>query len=129
MVLTWQMVLPNVLCLDVKVLDEFEQEIDLKQTFDDDQIPQRGQYSDESTADNSNYSDEDLENAGYSMSDGEDDDADLESDNSYNFDSEADDDFDSDDVDFASEEDDEFADDDDNEIGGYEGIDDFSDED
>ncbi len=118
------------LCLDVKVLDEFEQEIDLKQTFDDDdQIPQRGQYSDESTADNSNYSDEDLGNAGYSMSDGEDDDADLESDNSYNFDSEADDDFDSDDVDFASEEDDEFADDDDNEIGGYEGIDDFSDED
>ena len=118
------------LCLDVKVLDEFEQEIDLKQTFDDDdQIPQRGQYSDESTADNSNYSDEDLENAGYSMSDGEDDDVDLESDNSYNFDSEADDDFDSDDVDFASEEDDEFADDDDNEIGGYEGIDDFSDED
>ena len=71
------------LCLDVRVLDENQNEIDLKQSFDDDDdiIPQPVSFADED-ADASSYTDSELEDAGYQTGDidDEDDDDDLFSD-------------------------------------------------
>ncbi|MCM1227149.1 MAG: DNA-directed RNA polymerase subunit beta [Clostridium sp.] len=89
------------LCLDVRVLDENQEEIDLKQSFDDDIIPQPVSFADEDTEDRS-YEDSDIENSGFSLDDiddmdmdydDEDDDIleDPESDDMFSFD-EADDD-------------------------------------
>ncbi|MBP0989070.1 MAG: DNA-directed RNA polymerase subunit beta, partial [Oscillospiraceae bacterium] len=52
--------------LDVRVLDEDHQEIDLKQSFDDD-LPPRGpsDFDDENTADTTHYENEDMGAAGY----------------------------------------------------------------
>ena len=50
--------------LDIKVLDENQQEIDLKQNFDDDDKP-KGEYSDEKTEDLTKYSDDDIRNEGF----------------------------------------------------------------
>ena len=52
--------------LDVRVLDEDHQEIDLKQSFDDD-LPPRGpsDFDDENTADTTHYANEDMGEAGY----------------------------------------------------------------
>ena len=74
------------LCLDVKVLDEEKNEIDLKQSFDedDDIIPQPVSFADEE-ADSKLTSDSDMEDAGYTLANnGEDtlgdfDDMDMES--------------------------------------------------
>ena len=64
------------LCLDVKVLDINQQEIDLKQNFDDeDPMPSHDSFADEDTADTTSYSDGDIGDAGFSM-DGEDEDGD-----------------------------------------------------
>ena len=52
--------------LDVRVLDENEEEIDLKQSFDDDDvIPQGSNFDDENTADTSRYADDEMGDAGY----------------------------------------------------------------
>ena len=109
------------LCLDVKVLDENQEEIDLTQSFeDDDPMPSR-QYDDEDTSDSSDFSESDLGDAGYSL-DGEDEEGDS-------FDSvDKDDEFSFDD----GEDDDEFGFGDDEEDGDFfDGldIDDASDED
>ena len=63
------------LCLDVRVLDENQEEIDLKQSFDedDDIIPQPVSFADEE-AEADSYSDAEMEDAGYSLEDGEEDD-------------------------------------------------------
>ena len=65
------------LCLDVRVLDENQNEIDLKQSFDDDDdiIPQPVSFADED-ADSSSYTDSELEDAGYQTGDIEDEDED-----------------------------------------------------
>ena len=61
--------------LDVRVLDENQQEIDLKQNFDDeDPMPSNDSYADEDTRDNSEYSDSDIEESGFSFEDSGDDD-------------------------------------------------------
>ena len=72
------------LCLDVRVLDEDKNEIDLKQSFDedDDIIPQPVSFADEN-ADAELTSDSEIENAGYTLEDVEDEadefgDADIE---------------------------------------------------
>ncbi len=53
--------------LDVRVLDEEQQEIDLKQSFDDDDmIPQGSDFDDEDTADRTRYNDVDMGDEGYS---------------------------------------------------------------
>ena len=62
------------LCLDVRVLDINQQEIDLKQNFDDDPIPARDSFRDENTADKNDYSDDDIGGAGFSLDDIDDDD-------------------------------------------------------
>jgi DNA-directed RNA polymerase subunit beta len=61
------------LCLDVKVLDENQQEIDLKQTFDDDDIiPQPVSFADDNPeATDMNYNDSEMEDAGFSLEEGE----------------------------------------------------------
>ena len=109
------------LCLDVKVLDENQEEIDLTQNFDDDDPMPSRQYDDEDTSDNSDFSESDLGDAGYSL-DGEDEEGDS-------FDSvDKDDEFSFDD----GEDDDEFGFGDDEEDGDFfDGldIDDASDED
>ena len=69
------------LCLDVRVLDENQQEIDLKQSFDDDDdiIPQPVSFADEN-ADAESYSDTEMEDAGYTLEDADqmdDDDEDI----------------------------------------------------
>ena len=62
------------LCLDVRVLDENQQEIDLKQSFDDDEPVVSGDsFADEETGDLSSYSDDDMGDAGFSL-DGDDED-------------------------------------------------------
>ncbi|WP_024860542.1 DNA-directed RNA polymerase subunit beta [Ruminococcus flavefaciens] len=64
------------LCLDVKVLDENQEEIDLTQNFDDeDPMPPRGSYDDEDTGDSSDFSESDLGDAGFGI-EGEDEDGD-----------------------------------------------------
>ncbi len=72
------------LCLDVRVLDEDKNEIDLKQSFDDDDdiIPQPVSFADEN-ADAELTSDSEIEDAGYTLEDVEDEadefgDADIE---------------------------------------------------
>ena len=86
------------LCLDVKVLDENQEEIDLKQSFDDDDIiPQPVSFEDEN-ADADTYNDTEMEDAGFSLEDNEDDDEILEdlddsdSDDMFSFDLSMDDD-------------------------------------
>ncbi|MCR4638506.1 DNA-directed RNA polymerase subunit beta [Ruminococcus sp.] len=65
------------LCLDVKVLDENQEEIDLTQNFDDeDPMPSRS-YDDEDTVDSSDFNEDDLGDAGYGI-EGEDEDGDLD---------------------------------------------------
>ena len=60
--------------LDVRVLDTNQEEIDLKQNFDDDDIiPQPVAFADEDTADETFYENNDMEDAGFTM-DGEDED-------------------------------------------------------
>ena len=78
------------LCLDVKVLDENQEEIDLTQTFDDDDpIPSRDSFADEDTSDSSDFSESDLGDAGYSL-DGEDEEGDsfdsVDKDDEFSFD-------------------------------------------
>ncbi len=52
--------------LDVRVLDEDNQEIDLKQSFDDDLPPQSStEFADENTADTTHYESEDMGEAGF----------------------------------------------------------------
>ena len=112
------------LCLDVKVLDINQEEIDLKQNFDDDDpMPSRESFSDEDTADSTSYSDSDMEDAGFGFEDDEngdlDDDFDsVDKDDEFSFDEGEDDDdfnfgddeeegdlFDSFDIDDPSDED------------------------
>jgi len=60
------------LCLDVRVLDGNQNEIDLKQNFDDDDpIPATTSFEDEETSDNSEYSDDDIRGEGYLIDDEE----------------------------------------------------------
>ena len=69
------------LCLDVKVLDINQNEIDLKQNFDDDEPIHRGDhFADEETDDITSYSDDDIEGAGYSLDGDEDEDDSFASD-------------------------------------------------
>ncbi len=67
------------LCLDVRVLDENHEEIDLKQSFDDDDdiIPQPVSFADEETQPDS-YDDTEIEDAGYSLDECDEDDDVLE---------------------------------------------------
>ena len=110
------------LCLDVKVLDINQNEIDLKQNFDDDdQIPTRDSFADEETADSTSYSDSDMEDAGFGF-EGDDEEGDdfggVDKDDEFSFDEGEDDDdfgfgddeeegdlFDSFDIDDPSDED------------------------
>ena len=89
------------LCLDIKVLDENQEEIDLKQTFDDDDdiIPQPVSFADDNPeASDMNYNDSDMEDAGFTLKDVEDDEDVLvdfeesESEDMFSFDMSADDD-------------------------------------
>ena len=87
------------LCLDVRVLDENQEEIDLKQSFDDDDIiPQPVSFADENTEEQP-YDEAGMEESGYSFEDADegDDDiledlADPEPDDLFSFDMSADDD-------------------------------------
>ncbi len=76
--------------LDVKVLDINQEEIDLKQSFDDDPIPARGDFNDEETEDLSALSDDDISDAGFSLGDAdEDEDFDrMEKEDTFSFDDE-----------------------------------------
>ncbi len=79
------------LCLDVKVLDINQEEIDLKQNFDDDPIPARDSFSDEDTADSTSYSDDEMGDAGFGF-EGEDDEFDsVGKDDEFSFDDDEDD--------------------------------------
>ena len=81
------------LCLDVKVLDINQEEIDLKQNFDDDPIPHKDSFDDEDTSDTSDLSDSDLGDAGFGF-EGDDDDSDLlggDKDDDFSFDDDEDD--------------------------------------
>ena len=62
------------LCLDVRVLDINQDEIDLKQNFDDDDpIPSHSSYADEDTADKNSYSGDDMANEGFMVGEGAED--------------------------------------------------------
>ena len=64
------------LCLDVRVLDDELNEIDLKQSFDDDEdiIPQPVSFADDNPdATDMNYNDDEMEDAGFSFEDADDD--------------------------------------------------------
>ncbi|MBR3283405.1 MAG: DNA-directed RNA polymerase subunit beta, partial [Ruminococcus sp.] len=80
------------LCLDVKVLDINQEEIDLKQTFDDDDpMPSNESFSDEDTADSTEYSDGDIGDVGFSFDeeggeDGDDDFSSVDGDDEFSFD-------------------------------------------
>ncbi len=77
--------------LDVKVLDINQEEIDLKQSFDDDPMPVRGDFNDEETEDLNALSDDEIGDAGFRAIDGEDDGfEELEKGESYSFDDEDD---------------------------------------
>lgn len=84
------------LCLDVRVLDENQDEIDLKQSFDDDDIiPQPVSFADEN-ADEHPFEESEIEDAGFTLDDVEDDDIledldDSESGEMFSFDISADD--------------------------------------
>ena len=87
------------LCLDVRVLDENQEEIDLKQSFDDDDlIPQPVSFADENTEDHL-YEDSEMEESGFSLDDIDENDDDIledlddpESDDMFSFDMSEDDD-------------------------------------
>ncbi|MBR2284527.1 MAG: DNA-directed RNA polymerase subunit beta [Ruminococcus sp.] len=55
------------LCLDVRVLDEFQNVIDLKQNFDDDPMPVRESYTEEEMAEDTSVSDEQMRRDGFLM--------------------------------------------------------------
>jgi len=99
------------LCLDVKVLDENQEEIDLTQSFDDDDPMPSRSYDDEDTLDNSDFSESDLGDAGFGV-EGEDEDGEdgvldlLGGDDDFNFDEDDDMDLDSDDTDVLDLDDD-----------------------
>ena len=99
------------LCLDVKVLDENQEEIDLTQNFDDDDPMPSRSYDDEDTLDNSDFSENDLGDAGFGV-EGEDEDGEdgvldlLGGDDDFNFDEDDDMDLDSDDADVLDLDDD-----------------------
>ena len=84
------------LCLDVRVLYENQDEIDLKQSFDDDDIiPQPVSFADEN-ADEHPFEESEIEDAGFTLDDVEDDDIledldDSESGAMFSFDISADD--------------------------------------
>ena len=92
------------LCLDVKVLDENQEEIDLTQNFDDDDPMPSRSYDDEDTVDNSDFNEDDLGDAGYGI-EGEDEDGDLDM-----VDGEDDFSFDEDEDDLGLDEDDDVLD-------------------
>ena len=105
------------LCLDVKVLDINQEEIDLKQNFDDDDpIPSRDNtsFADEKTEDSTEYSDDDIRDEGFTFDD--DESSDSEDSEDYN-----DDEF--------SFDDDELVIDDDSELFDSFDLDDSSSED
>ena len=108
------------LCLDVKVLDINQEEIDLKQNFDDDDpIPVNDNnisFADEQTDDNTEYSDDDIRDEGFTF----DEDENSDSDDSEDY---TDDEFSFDD------DDDELVIDDDSELFDSFDIDDPSNED
>ncbi|MCI7803502.1 MAG: DNA-directed RNA polymerase subunit beta [Oscillospiraceae bacterium] len=87
------------LCLDVRVLDENQEEIDLKQSFDDDDlIPQPVSFADENTEDHL-YEDSEMEESRFSLDDIDENDDDIledlddpESDDMFSFDMSEDDD-------------------------------------
>ena len=83
------------LCLDVKVLDINQEEIDLKQNLDDDDpIPPQSSFDDEDTADKNSYSDADMGSEGFMLDeDEESDDVSLGGD-AFSFDDSDDGDFD-----------------------------------
>ncbi len=82
------------LCLDVRVLDDELNEIDLKQSFDDDEdiIPQPVSFADDNPdATDMNYNDDEMEDAGFSFEDADDDiledlDDDSEDEDMFSFD-------------------------------------------
>ncbi len=83
------------LCLDVKVLDENQEEIDLTQNFDDDDPMPSRSYDDEDTVDNSDFNEDDLGDAGYGI-EGEDEDEDgdldlVDGEDDFSFDEDEDD--------------------------------------
>jgi DNA-directed RNA polymerase subunit beta len=79
------------LCLDVKVLDINQEEIDLKQNFDDDDpVPAGGSFDDEDTGDTSSYSDDDMGDAGFGF-EGDDDFDGVDKDDEFSFDDDEDD--------------------------------------
>ena len=99
--------------LDVKVLDINQEEIDLKQNFDDDPIVSGDSFADEETADTNSYSDADMGSEGFSFEEGEGEDSLglVDSDEEYSFDDdlglgddEEDDLFDSFDLDDSSDD-------------------------
>lgn len=104
--------------LDVRVLDENQQEIDLKQNFDDeDPMPSNDAYADEDTRDTSDYSDSDIEDSGFSFEDsGDDDFGMLDDGDDFRFDDEDEDDL-------------GLGDDDEDDLFGSFDLDDSSDED
>ncbi len=100
------------LCLDVKVLDINQEEIDLKQNFDDDDpIPAQSSFDDEDTADLNSYSGDDMGNEGFMLdgNDSEDEVGLVNSDDEFSFDDDIDldgddDVFDSFDIDDSSDD-------------------------
>ncbi len=94
--------------LDVKVLDINQEEIDLKQNFDDDPLPARESYSDEETRDSTSYTDEEMGDAGFGVADEDEDPDIMESDDEFHYDDPAED-FD-DDLGFGDNEDEEVYD-------------------
>ncbi|HRR77236.1 MAG TPA: DNA-directed RNA polymerase subunit beta, partial [Ruminococcus sp.] len=110
------------LCLDVKVLDINQEEIDLKQTFDDDDpMPTTDSFADEDTADSTSYSDDNIGDVGFSFdeegddADGDDDFSSVDGDDEFSFDD--------DELDLNG------GDDDDEDLFGSFDLDDSSDED
>ncbi|MBR6581801.1 MAG: DNA-directed RNA polymerase subunit beta [Ruminococcus sp.] len=100
--------------LDVKVLDINQEEIDLKQSFDDDPIPARSDFNDEETEDLSALSDDDISDAGYTLGDADEDDFDrMDKEDTFSFDDE--------------EESDIFGGDDESDFGSF-GLDDSFDD-
>ena len=90
------------LCLDVKVLDENQEEIDLTQNFDDDDPMPSRSYDDEDTMDSSDFSESDLGDAGFGVEGEDDEDGDLDllgGDDEFSFEDDVDIDLDSDDRD------------------------------
>ena len=76
--------------LDVRVLDANQEEIDLKQNFDDDPIPSRDSFADEETADPGQYNESEMGDAGFGMGDEDDDFEGMDADESFSFDGDED---------------------------------------